>query len=150
MTEETPDVVYVGLDWAAVVHAVCVMSAAGKVLAQFTIAVSYTHLDVYKRQPLDLPERVLATKGVWWTITPQELAAQGVGATAVPGAAHGAEHAAISLLPLIATADRWDIGGVSTAVHPDTGLPTIMAVSYTHLDVYKRQVEWVVAVTALG
>lgn len=37
MTEETPDVVYVGLDWAAVVHAVCVMSAAGKVLAQFTI-----------------------------------------------------------------------------------------------------------------
>jgi len=37
LTEETPDVVYVGLDWAAVVHAVCVMSAAGKVLAQFTI-----------------------------------------------------------------------------------------------------------------
>jgi len=81
---------------------------------------------VLGEHPLDLPERVLATKGVWWTITPQELAAQGVGATAVPGAAHGAEHAAISLLPLIATADRWDIGGVSTAVHPDTGLPTIM------------------------
>lgn len=37
MSEETPDVVYVGLDWAALVHAVCVMSAAGKVLAQFTI-----------------------------------------------------------------------------------------------------------------
>ena len=37
MSEETPDVVYVGLDWAATVHAVCVMSAAGKVLAQFTI-----------------------------------------------------------------------------------------------------------------
>lgn len=37
MSEETPEVVYVGLDWAAVVHAVCVMSAAGKVLAQFTI-----------------------------------------------------------------------------------------------------------------
>lgn len=37
MSEETPDVVYVGVDWAAVVHAVCVMSAAGKVLAQFTI-----------------------------------------------------------------------------------------------------------------
>lgn len=37
MSEETPEVVYVGLDWATVVHAVCVMSAAGKVLAQFTI-----------------------------------------------------------------------------------------------------------------
>lgn len=37
MSEETPDVVYVGLDWAAAIHAVCVLSAAGKVLAQFTI-----------------------------------------------------------------------------------------------------------------
>lgn len=37
MSEETPQVVYVGLDWAALVHAVCVMSAAGKVLAQFSI-----------------------------------------------------------------------------------------------------------------
>lgn len=37
MSEETPEIVYVGLDWAALVHAVCVMSAAGKVLAQFTI-----------------------------------------------------------------------------------------------------------------
>jgi len=37
LSEETPEVIYVGLDWAAVVHAVCVMSTAGKVLAQFTI-----------------------------------------------------------------------------------------------------------------
>lgn len=37
MSEETPEVIYVGLDWAAIVHAVCVMSAAGNVLAQFTI-----------------------------------------------------------------------------------------------------------------
>ena len=75
---------------------------------------------------LDLPERALTTKAVWWTVPEDVLTAAGVAPASVPGALHAAEHAAIGMLPLVATSDRWDVGGVSTALHPDTGEPTIM------------------------
>ncbi len=81
---------------------------------------------VLGEHPLDLPERTLTTQATWWTVTPEALGDAGVEPASVPGAAHAAEHAAIGLLPLVATADRWDIGGVSTACHPDTGLPTVL------------------------
>jgi len=82
--------------------------------------------EVIGTHPLDLPRRTLATRAVWWTMPVGFLGAAGVAEMDIPGAAHAAEHAAIGMLPLVATSDRWDIGGVSTAEHPDTGLPTIL------------------------
>ncbi len=75
--------------------------------------------------PLPMPPVELETRAVWWTIPQRVLDRAGVGPRDVAGAIHAAEHAAIGLLPLVATCDRWDIGGVSTPVHPDTGLTTI-------------------------
>ncbi|MEU6751455.1 DEAD/DEAH box helicase [Spirillospora sp. NPDC046719] len=74
-------------------------------------------------KPLDLPPRTLRTRAVWWTLSEPQVDA--LGDLDLAGAAHAAEHASIGLLPLYATCDRWDIGGVSTAVHPDTGLLTV-------------------------
>jgi DEAD/DEAH box helicase domain-containing protein len=82
--------------------------------------------EVLGTHPLDLPERSLTTRAVWWTVPAEVLEASGVEEARVPGALHAAEHAAIGMLPLVATSDRWDVGGVSTALHPDTGLPTVM------------------------
>jgi DEAD/DEAH box helicase domain-containing protein len=71
--------------------------------------------------PLALPPQTLETRAVWWAIPPETIERAAVTPADLPGAAHAAEHAAIGLLPLVATCDRWDVGGVSTAYHPDTG-----------------------------
>jgi DEAD/DEAH box helicase domain-containing protein len=77
--------------------------------------------EVLETVPLDLPPQLLETRSVWWAVPDAVIARSGVAPAALPGAAHAAEHAAIGLLPLVATCDRWDVGGVSTAYHPDTG-----------------------------
>jgi DEAD/DEAH box helicase domain-containing protein len=81
--------------------------------------------EVLDQVPLDLPEQTLHTRAVWYTVSQEVLSAAGLSKAGVPGALHAAEHAAIGLLPLFATCDRWDIGGVSTAMHPDTGEATV-------------------------
>lgn len=81
--------------------------------------------EVVAEEPLDLPERTLRTTSVWWTVPDHVLAESGLAAADLPGSAHAAEHCSIGLLPLFATCDRWDIGGVSTARHPDTGVLTV-------------------------
>jgi DEAD/DEAH box helicase domain-containing protein len=81
--------------------------------------------EVIGEELLDLPERTLRTVAVWWTVPDDLLEHAGLAPDVVPGAAHAAEHCSIGLLPLVATCDRWDIGGVSTARHPDTGVLTV-------------------------
>jgi DEAD/DEAH box helicase domain-containing protein len=72
---------------------------------------------------LELPEQNFLTQGLWYTL-PREMA------SALPpevllGALHATEHSQIAVLPLLAMCDRWDIGGLSTNVHAQTGLATI-------------------------
>jgi DEAD/DEAH box helicase domain-containing protein len=73
--------------------------------------------------PLELPQRTLSTVAVAWTI-PNECLVP-IPGNDLGGAAHAAEHAAIGLLPLFATCDRWDVGGLSTELHPATGQLTV-------------------------
>jgi DEAD/DEAH box helicase domain-containing protein len=74
--------------------------------------------------PLDLPETTFDTEAVWFV--PEAWMLEGL--TDMPrllGSLHAAEHALIALLPLWAMCDRWDIGGLSTNLHFQTGAPTI-------------------------
>ena len=75
--------------------------------------------------PLDLPPRTLCTRAMWWTISNAQAGRLARAGVDLPGAAHAAEHASIGLLPLFATCDRWDIGGVSTDLHLSTGRLTV-------------------------
>ncbi|WP_454923795.1 DEAD/DEAH box helicase [Actinomyces oris] len=81
--------------------------------------------EVVSQHALEMGEHVLPTAAVWWTIPQEVCEAAGLEPTGLPGALHAAEHASIGMLPLLATCDRWDIGGLSTAMHPQTGAPTV-------------------------
>ncbi len=74
---------------------------------------------------LDLPASVLRTRAVWYTFDEDVLRAADVAPDELPGALHALEHTAIGMLPLFTICDRWDVGGVSTARHADTVLPTV-------------------------
>ncbi|MDQ3145397.1 MAG: DEAD/DEAH box helicase [Actinomycetota bacterium] len=75
---------------------------------------------------LDLPATCLLTRAFWYVVEPDVLHAAGVDPDRWPGTLHAVEHAAIGILPLFTICDRWDVGGVSTALQIDTGKPTIV------------------------
>ncbi len=80
--------------------------------------------DTLETVPLALPATTFETEAIWFSPTPEQLE----GIDEMPrmlSALHAAEHSLIALLPLWAMCDRWDIGGLSTNVHFQTGLPTI-------------------------
>ena len=98
------------------------------------VSVSHTVIGFLRRRmngevidfvDLDMPTHTLETMAVMCTIEPEALTGSGIDDIRVPGSLHAAEHAAIGLLPLVASCDRGDIGGVSTAVGPESGTPTI-------------------------
>jgi DEAD/DEAH box helicase domain-containing protein len=79
--------------------------------------------EVIDLHTLDLPEQNFITQALWY-----ELVDDAVGdlpLEAMLGALHATEHSQIAVLPLLAMCDRWDIGGLSTNYHHQTGRPTI-------------------------
>jgi DEAD/DEAH box helicase domain-containing protein len=84
-----------------------------------------TYDEIIERKPLDLPPLTFSTVGFWFTIpegTKKEVEDQGLD---FQGGIHAVEHAMIAMSPFYAMCDRWDIGGLSTPMHPDTLQPTI-------------------------
>jgi DEAD/DEAH box helicase domain-containing protein len=73
---------------------------------------------------LDLPQTSFSTQALWYELDSEQLA-ETLPLEAFLGALHAAEHAQIAVLPLLAMCDRWDIGGLSTNLHPQTGGPAI-------------------------
>ena len=72
---------------------------------------------------LELPSTRFATQAIWFELDGVLL--DGFPIDLLLGSLHAAEHAQIAVLPLLAMCDRWDIGGLSTNAHPQTGGPTI-------------------------
>ena len=83
-----------------------------------------TH-EILETPGLDLPAQVLNTRALWYTLPVPRLATLGLDEYSLAGGLHALEHASIAILPLFAMCDRWDIGGMSTAFHADTGHATV-------------------------
>ncbi len=90
--------------------------------------IAYQRVSIADQEPFDivaleLPEQQFATQALWYVL-PERLSGA-LPPDVLLGALHATEHGQIAVLPLIAMCDRWDIGGLSTNVHFQTGRSTI-------------------------
>jgi DEAD/DEAH box helicase domain-containing protein len=90
--------------------------------------IAYQRVSIAEQEPFDvvsleLPEQQFVTQALWYVL-PERLSGS-LAPDVLLGALHATEHGQIAVLPLIAMCDRWDIGGLSTNVHFQTGRPTI-------------------------
>jgi DEAD/DEAH box helicase domain-containing protein len=74
---------------------------------------------------LDLPEANFPTQALWYVLPDSIAGPPKLAPEVLLGALHATEHGQIAVLPLLAMCDRWDIGGLSTNIHFQTGRPTI-------------------------
>lgn len=75
--------------------------------------------------PLDLPPLVFETEGLWFAVPLEILRGAEANFMHFMGGIHAVEHAAIGIAPLIVMTDRNDLGGISTPLHPQVGLPAV-------------------------
>ncbi|MFL5782816.1 MAG: DEAD/DEAH box helicase [Thermoleophilaceae bacterium] len=108
-----------------------------------------TDHEVLDLLPVELPEQRFATQALWYVL-PESLLKEEFPLDVLQGSLHAAEHAQIAVLPLIAMCDRWDIGGLSTAFHHQTGRPTVfiydghpggVGITRAGFDAFERLVE---------
>jgi DEAD/DEAH box helicase domain-containing protein len=90
--------------------------------------IAFQRVSVADQEPIDivaleLPEQNFVTQALWYVL-PDRLSGK-LPTEALLGSLHATEHSQIAVLPLIAMCDRWDIGGLSTNVHFQTGRSTI-------------------------
>jgi DEAD/DEAH box helicase domain-containing protein len=114
--EERRDALGVTLSFGAVVYEETVLGYQRKSLRDHEV-IDFQSLD-------ELPTVQFATRALWYELD-ELIAADPFPSELLLGALHALEHGQIAVLPLIAMCDRWDIGGLSTNAHPQTGGPTI-------------------------
>jgi DEAD/DEAH box helicase domain-containing protein len=90
--------------------------------------IAFQRVSISEQEPIDivaleLPEQSFVTQALWYVLPPGLSGA--LPSDVLLGALHATEHGQIAVLPLIAMCDRWDIGGLSTNVHFQTGRSTI-------------------------
>lgn len=90
--------------------------------------IAFQRVSISEQEPIDivaleLPEQNFVTQALWYVL-PDKLSGA-LPPDVLLGALHATEHGQIAVLPLIAMCDRWDIGGLSTNVHFQTGRSTI-------------------------